>query len=246
MNWPRNLFQPLLITAGVCVVAVLGVLFWRGSHTATRASGPVHVVLLGASIGQGWKLSQWPQRTGMRGVTAEALAAWQFDKSELLAEVLARPRVKIRPTRSFLRALWSAPPPADVVIIKECSAYFPGELTLYQRRIEQWVNEIRARGKVAALATVVPITRARAAREPAKQTALRTFNEWVRDYARRSGVPLLDLAAPLQTGEGAYLRDDLAQPDGSHLNAQAYAILDQLLVEVLFSPAVFGSLSRRP
>lgn len=226
----------MLWIVALSAAALLALRLWRMAHAAPAASGRRHVVLLGASIGQGWKLSEWPARTRVTGVSAEALAAWQFDKSELLAEVLARPHLRFRPTRSFLRSLWSPPPRADVIILKECSAYFPGDLPAYQRQVQRWVEEIRARNIVAVLATVVPITRARAAREPDKQRALMAFNDWVRGYARRSGIPLLDLAAALETAGSGYLRDELAQSDGSHLNAQAYRILDRLLLEALFGP----------
>ncbi len=196
------------------------------------ADGPktFHIVLVGASIGQAWRLEQWPVRAGMQQFTAEAVAAWQFDKSTALEEVLMRPRVKFRLMRSYLRSLLRPPRRADLIILKECSAYFPGDARAYRESIRKWVEQIRERNIMVMVATVVPVTRARAARDPGKQEAVREFNQWLREYAGRENVPLLDLEAVLSTpDEGRYLRDELALPDGSHLNALAYQRLDSLL-----------------
>lgn len=86
------------------------------------------IVLVGASIGQEWNLPELSRRVGNDDYVFESLAAWQFDKTEVLEETLMRPKRKFRLTRTYLKGfLEPNPKPADVVIIKECSSYFPGK-----------------------------------------------------------------------------------------------------------------------
>jgi hypothetical protein len=199
-----------------------------------------HIVLIGASIGQAWHLADWPSRLKTPRFTAESVAAWQFDKSEAVQEVLMRPSRKFRPTRTYLRSLFQPPPKkADIVILKECSSYFPGDLALYERSVESWASQLQANHSTVILATVVPITRARAQQSPGKQEDLLKYNEWVREYARQHGFQVLDLEAALRADErGSYLRDDFAAPDGSHLNPSAYVVLDTLLQKLLTEPTM--------
>ncbi len=192
-------------------------------------NGRLHVILIGASIGQAWHLADWPARANALAFTAESLAVWQFDKSEAVDEVLMRPSRKFRPTRTYLRSLFQPPPPKpDIVILKECSSYFPGDLHLYEARVKAWVEELRARNIQVVLATVVPVTRNREASDPGKQESLLSYNRWVRVYAQQQGLTLLDLEAAVRD-DGSYLRDDFTSGDGTHLNASAYAVLDSTL-----------------
>jgi hypothetical protein len=191
----------------------------------------VHVVLIGASIGQGWYLSEWPARAQASGFSAEAIAAWQFDKSEAVEETLMRPATKFRLTPTYLKSLFQPPPKANIVILKECSSYFPGNQDLYRASIRKWVRLLEAGGVQVILATIVPVTKARAASDPGKQESLLEFNRWLRAYAREHHIPLLDLEAALseQAEVGAYLQNRFDLGDGSHLNASAYAVLDNAL-----------------
>jgi len=201
----------------------------------SQAGATTHVVLIGASIGQSWHLSEWPARVKASGFTAESIPAWQFDKSAVLEEVLMRPARKFHPTRTYLRSLFQAPPrKPDIVILKECSSYFPGDLPSYQRRIEEWVGQLQAKQIKVVLATVVPVTRSRAAQDAGKQESLLKYNEWVREYASQHGLDVLDLEATLRSNkEGKFLREEFAATDGSHLNSAAYAALDETLRALL-------------
>jgi hypothetical protein len=167
--------------------------------------------------------------------TAESIAVWGFDKSDAVDEVLMRPTRKFRLGRSYLMSLFQpAPIPPDIVILKECSAYFPGELAHYRQKMQRWTEQFLASSKQVVLATVVPVTRARAAKDPGKQEALLAYNRWVREYAQQRRVPLLDLEAALRiTAPGSYLDELFSDPDGSHLNRAAYAVLDERLRAVL-------------
>lgn len=196
---------------------------------------PLRVVLIGASIGEAWDLPELPRRTHSAGYQFEALQAWQFDKSDVLNEVLMRPERKFKLTRTYFKGFFKpSPQPADVIVMKECSAYFPRDLPMHdkQKLIDRWVHLIKGRNIKPVLATSVPVTKARAAAEPGKQQGVLAFNDWVREYARKNGVVLLDLEAATRTdSRDRYLRDDFAVADGSHLNRKAYDVLDKRMWE---------------
>ncbi len=228
-----------LITGAFGVTAIaLGIAFHASQEAdLERAGRKSHLVLIGASIGQGWKLHDWPGRAKVNGFSAEALANWQFDKSEAVDEVLIRPRRKFRLGRTYFKSLLEAPPKkADIVILKECSAYFPGDLNQYKSKIKQWATELQGTGARVMLATVVPVTAVRAHQDPGKQESIREYNQWVREYAEERGYGVLDLDSALRANDG-YLRPELAQSDGSHLREEAYIILDRLLKDTVCSTA---------
>ena len=193
------------------------------------------VVLLGASIGQAWNLPAFPERMHDKNYVIESFAVWQFDKSEMLEEVLMRPERKFHLTRTFLKSLFQpAPQPPNAIILKECSAYFPGDARQQKELVQKWVGEVNHVDIQPILATTVPVTRKRSGMDQGKTDALRGYNDWIRNYAKDLRLPLLDLEAALRTDPvERYLRDDLTSGDGSHLNAKAYEILDKLLYEML-------------
>jgi hypothetical protein len=204
----------------------------QGSAESPRTT---HVILIGASIGQAWNLPGWPQRVNLSGFTAESIANWQFDKSEGVEEVLIRPKRRFRFTRTYLKSLIQPPPKKpDIIILKECSSYFPGDLESYKKDVDKWVQELQGTGAKVVLATVVPVTEQRAQQNPGKQESIRDYNKWVRQYSRNSGLSVLDLDLALEQS-GGYLRNEFAQPDGSHLNAAAYGVLDRLLKNTICS-----------
>jgi lysophospholipase L1-like esterase len=129
-----------------------------------------------------------------------------------------------------------APPPRkpDVVILKECSSYFPGNMDSQRAAFQAWEERLSAAGTKVVLATVVPVTQARAQADAGKQEALTAFNAWVREYAARKSLTLLDLDAAMRSGEtGSHLKDEFTSGDGSHLNAAAYAVLDRALLNTV-------------
>jgi len=220
---------------GIIVAALLTAVVERRNTRQNMNNGRWHVILIGASIGQGWHLAEWPTRVNAPGFTAESIAVWQFDKSEAVEEVLLRPGRKFRPTRTYLRSLFQPPPTKpDIVILKECSSYFPGNPRVYQDSVRDWVRQLRAHNIQVILATVAPVTRTREERDPGKQESLLAYNRWVREYAREQGLPVLDLESAVRTQEGgSYLRDEFTSGDGTHLNATAYAVLDRTLQSTL-------------
>jgi hypothetical protein len=222
----------LLAGLGLVTSTVQGENVNPTSETAT-AEKPRHVVLLGASIGMEWSLPELPKRVNERRYSFEALQAWEYDKSEIVEETLMRPARKFRLTPGYVKGFFkSSPQPADMIIIKECSSYFPSDMRRDKELVQQWVQEIRQKNIAVMLATVVPVTRERARSNPGKQEGIREFNDWLRAYARQQALPLLDLERALRVDDKErYLRDDLTSGDGSHLNRKAYDILDHLLIE---------------
>jgi hypothetical protein len=214
----------------VCAAILTTVMAYKRTTSKSQPK-PVHIVLIGASIGQAWNLAEWPSRADAPGFTAESIAVWQFDKSEAVDEVLIRPARRFRLSRTYFKSLFQpAPRKPDIVILKECSSYFPGDLPMYQASIQRWVRQLQARNIQIMLATVVPVTMGRNARDPGKQESLLAYNHWLRGFAREQHIPLLDLEAAVRSGaEDSYLRDDFTSGDGTHLNASAYAVLDQSL-----------------
>lgn len=200
----------------------------------TKMAGKrTHVVLLGASIGKEWNLPDLPKRKNETRYSFEALQMWEYDKSEIVEETLMRPARKFRLTPGYVKGFFkSSPQPADLIVIKECSSYFPSDMRRDKELVQQWVQQIRQRHIAVMLATVVPVTKERARRDLNKQESIREFNDWLRIYVREQSLPLLDLELALRTDDKErYLRDDLTSGDGSHLNRHAYDILDQLMIE---------------
>ena len=208
----------------------------------------VRVVLIGASIGQAWKLPDLPTRTRSVGYEFEALQAWQYDKSDVLDELLMRPKRKLHFTRTYLKGFFKPnPQPADVVVIKECSAYFPGDISTQGQRalLERWVQVIRGRNIEVILATTAPVTKRRASLDSGKQESLLAFNDWLRQYAKQNGFVLLDLEATLrEDSRERYLRDEFATEDGAHLNRKAYDLLDRQMSEAVCAAKPVGGCSR--
>jgi hypothetical protein len=219
----------------LATVVALAAAWFVSTRAPERAPGDVHLALVGASIGHDWHLADWPARVHAPGFSAESFAVWQFDKTSAIDELLVRPRRKFRPTRTYLKSLFAPPPPkADVIILKECSSYFPGDGEAQRAAFRAWQERLTASGAQVVLATVVPVTQGRAARDTGKQEALTAFNAWVREYAAQQHLPVLDLDAAMRTGDaGSNLKDEYTSGDGSHLNRAAYAVLDRTLLDTL-------------
>lgn len=228
--------KKFLFGGALAIVAALAAAWLVSTRAPERAPGDVHLALVGASIGQDWHLAEWPARVRAPGFSAESFAVWQFDKTAAIDELLLRPKRPFRLTRTYLESLLAPPPPpkADVVILKECSSYFPGDGETQRAAFRAWQERLTASGAQVVLATVVPVTHERAARDDGKQQALTAFNAWVREYAAQKNLPVLDLDAALRAGEaGSNLRDEFTSGDGSHLNRAAYAVLDRKLLDTL-------------
>jgi hypothetical protein len=224
----------------LCLVILLSfllILTFGGSGDHDRDRDPKLIVLLGASIGRAWDVPQLPDRMATDEYIFEYYGS-SFDKTNKLRLVLDRE--ENRP---------------DAVIIKECAAYFPGNMDLYKTKMKKWIAECRKEGVIPIPATVVPVTRLHSYKvfagymlkgrnplkfgspfKPNRNNAICRFNDWIREYCKEQGLVYLDLEASLCYGkENRYLREDLARLDGLHINSKAYDILDRAVIEALDS-----------
>lgn len=218
--------------ASIAFISGLSCLIGGSQHMAyAEENGTKRILLIGASVGNAWNIAKLPERTRLAGYTFESVAEYQFDKSQMVEEVIK-----------------SGSKP-DFVILKECAVYFPGDFPRYKQFVQGWVATLRAQHITPILATVVPVTipphfTVSYAKHLVKKVTrnkipvderlpyLLEFNDWVRSYAAQEGLTVLDLEAALRTNtQERKLRPDLAGEDGLHLNEQAYRVLDQLVVD---------------
>jgi len=217
----------ILVIAASVILAFTGV-----QASAAGKDGKTRVLLLGASVGKSWQVQGIPERLKDERFEFEAVQAWQFDKTEALDEVLMRPKRKFKATRTYLKGFFEpSPVKPDVIVIKECAAYFPGDLASYKEMVRKWVATIRAAGKTPAIATVSPVTKARSLKGPGKIESIREFNDWVRQYAAQEKMALVDLEAALRTDEKDRFLKDEYSTDGTHLRRNAYDVLDKVLLD---------------
>lgn len=195
-----------------------------------------HVILLGASVGQAWKIDSLPDRLkddkSIQRYRFEYVGDFQFDKTQTLKAILHRKQDK-----------------PDAIILKECAVYFPGDFQAYQDLMKKWVTYCRKAGVVPIPTTVVPVIRDRSMvtimkdiikpllGKTVSSDRLKTilqYNDWIRSYAKQEGLTVLDLEAALRISqEDRSLRPDLHSGDGLHLNSDAYTLLDQMVIPIV-------------
>jgi hypothetical protein len=214
----------------LCALLLLLVPMTAPAEPPTPAPGaaprPLRIVLIGASIARGWQLDAFAARTGRSDVVVEYVGEYGFDKSKSLAAVLAR--TENRP---------------DVVILKECGAYFPGDQPAYEAMIRRWVEALRAAGVVPVVATVAPVAAPQGVvahlkefvktwilRREDQNAAIARYNDRLRAYAAEQELLVLDLETALSAAGGQRCLDPAYdRGDGLHLNEKAYPKLDREL-----------------
>ena len=202
---------------------VKGMLLYRTLREKVRplAGGTKYVVLVGASVGKAWEFPRLPKRMEWDdGIVLGFRCKYDFDKSD------------------EIKALAELPIPVSSVIIKECAAYFPRDVSAGINQIKGWVEELKGNGITPVLATVVPVTRKHDSEHPGRMASIQSFNDEVRAYALETGLGLLDLEKALRkSDEDRHLRDEYAHPDGLHLNNKTYyEVLDPLLPLIARAP----------
>lgn len=183
-----------------------------------RKEGSKYLVLVGASIGNNWKIQQIDSRVAMPGnFVLGSRTIYDFDKG-LEIDNLARMSV-----------------PVYGVIIKECSAYFPRDIERSKEQIGEWTSRLSEKKIIPILATVVPITRERDSRSPGKFNSIIEYNDYIREYSKDNRILILDLEKELRiSDQDRHLKDVYAQPDGSHLVERAYhEVLDKYFLSFL-------------
>jgi hypothetical protein len=209
--------------------------FWAGLK-GEESMGKKHVVLLGASVGREWNIAFLPERTGSQDYDFEYVGYSGFDKSEALAEILSRKENK-----------------PDMVLLKECAAYFPGDLEHYKSLMKRWIAQCQQEDIIPIPTTVVPVTRLHAlkkfmidivkGRNPFQQgsplrhkrnDSLLSYNDWIKEYAGERGLAVLDLESAVRYSEtNRFLKQNLAKVDGLHVNSLAYKSLDEIVIPAL-------------
>ena len=204
---------------------------------------PKHIVLLGASVGNAWNVESLPKRISQPNPSNpsnpssyrfEYVSEYQFDKTNALQQILKRKENK-----------------PDAIFIKECAAYFPGDLPNYQELMKDWIKLCKESKVVPIPTTVVPVIKPDFSNlklklkdtikwvlgRPTLSSRLEgliKYNEWIRSYAQKEGLIILDLEAPLRISEkDRSLKIELHSGDGLHLNQKAYSILDQIVLPTL-------------
>ena len=229
---PRRQFAGCLLAAVAFLLASM-ILCNDEGYGMTKKK---HVALLGASVGQAWKIDSLPERLGQNSganrYSFEFVGDYQFDKTQTLRKILQRKQNK-----------------PDAILLKECAAYFPGDLTRYQELMKGWIKECRDAGVIPVPTTVVPVVRQQSVMTQMKDAVkcvlgkptsgmqlerLTQYNDWIRSYAGSENLTVLDLEAVLRTSaEDRSLRADLHSGDGLHLNPKAYQLMDQIVVPAL-------------
>lgn len=221
----------------IAVLLVGGLIMCKGNNEVNKTSAeePCRILLLGASVGKEWNFPKWPERMQKRGYIFEMRAAYSFDKSEALEEILMRPKRKFRLTKRHIKSYFkpSLKKP-DVIIFKECAAYFPGDMENYKNLVKKWVDQCRENMVKPVLATIIPVTEKHSRKRLNRLKEIIEYNEWIKKYSISENIFCLDLEVYLiMDNEKRWLKPDLADEDGLHLNKKAYKILDNMLLEKL-------------
>ncbi len=198
----------------------------------TTGDKAVHAVFVGASVGNAWDFPAWPARMNRPDCKFEMIPVYSFDKSGVLEEIFIRPKRKFKLNRTYLKSLLKpALQKPDFIMIKECAAYFPGDMDKYKALVKKWHQQCRDNDIKLVLATVVPVTVERDSRQPGKLKGILEFNDWMKNYSKTQNVPVVDLESVTRiSAADRSLRPDLSSGDGLHLNEKAYAILDDLFM----------------
>ena len=170
------------------------------------------IVFIGASITRQWMID-------IRFPFIRVRDIYKFDKTEAIEEIL------------------SSIKPPDIVFLKECAAYFPGDLDKYRSMVRNWCDKLQKSNIRVVLVTVVPVTESHSRKNPGRIEGIWKFNDWLREITSNSDIKLMDFELALSISKDKrFLNPGYAQKDGLHLNRTAYRkVLDPLLGSYLTS-----------
>jgi uncharacterized SAM-binding protein YcdF (DUF218 family)/lysophospholipase L1-like esterase len=187
--------------------------------------GPV--VILGASYSRGWSPSVAGRRVVNKGI--EGQQSWE------LAERFERDVVAERPRAVLIWGFIND-------IFRSARPRMPETLERIRTSMTSMVAAARAQGVEPILATEVTVTHPNTWRDSAMATIgwllgresyqdyinaqVTAVNTWLRDYARREGLMLLDLHGAMSDASGRRQRPFAAE-DGSHISPAGYAALSR-------------------
>jgi len=169
-----------------------------------------------ASVGSAWNINEH-----FPNLDITVYDEYQFDKGNVIRDILDSDK-------------------PDIMIIKECAAYFPPEETgmsmdAYRDLIRDWVNLCRSESVIPVITTVVPIDPDNPSNWEGQLESILEFNNWIHQYCRDENISVLDLEAALRVSDGNRILDpNYDSGDGLHPNDLAYSErLDHILIPAL-------------
>ncbi len=188
------------------------------------------IVYIEASTANRWNLGEFGVRVQDARYKIQTVIRYDFDKTVDVDRIVSDRGRK-----------------PDLVVLQECSVYFPGDMRLYEQKYRAWIKQIKQAGIIPAIATSVPPAHSQGLSEDVK-TFIKVkilgrdsqyeqviqFNEWLRRLAQDEKVPLIDLEAALRINDGdRHMRSDYDDGDGIHINRKAYDALDLEFLNLL-------------
>ena len=210
--------------------AALAAALCLATVTGESMADSKRIVYIEASTVNLWKLDSFQERTRTGRYRFQAMLEYDFDKSKMVNQVLV-----------------DGEPRPDLVIVQECSVYFPGDLQAYQRMYRRWIDDLEARGLRPVIATVVPpatshgrwqdakdFVKERLLQRPSRLEQVTAFNAWLRNLGAERNIPVFDLEQVVRiSAEDRHMRADYNGGDGIHLAPIAYQRLDGELLQFL-------------
>jgi len=187
-------------------------------NVSPKIDGVKYVVLVGASVGKDWCFPELPNRLDLgEEIIFGNRTVYNFDKSNIIDELI------------------NLPITVYAVIIKECSAYFPRDIVSSKKQIYIWVKQLQQNNILPVLATVATVTKAHDSSHPGRFDSILAYNDFIRSFAYREGIEVLDLEEALRiSGKERHLKDEYSQPDGNHLVIKAYdEALDKIVLPLI-------------
>ncbi len=209
-----------------------------------KSKSVTKVLILGASVGQSWRIDSLAERIKDSSLQYEFIAKFDPDKTDILDQALNRKDNK-----------------PDLIILKQCAAYFRSDQEVYDSELvdhyknlaESWVEKSLNNGVIPILATVVPISEKMPVMVKMKRIVKKyilqkdispyyrktrlegilDYNDWVREYAKQNNLEVLDLEYYVRISDtNRWLNHDFTT-DGLHLNKKAYQRLDPILISTV-------------
>lgn len=178
-----------------------------------RALRDLTVVFVGASITENWDFARC-----FAGYEFHKVIHYDWDKTQAWGQVQARN--------------------PDIVLVKECAAYFYSEggtpLGEYESSVRGMVERIRSIGAIPVLCTTIPVDVGSGDCTQAQLDDLSAFNDWLRGYCAGQGIVLLDYCRRIADAQGQ-LPAACHDGDGLHPNAAGYDLLSPLVIPALES-----------
>jgi len=191
--------------------------------SSSGSSDDVPVLMLGRSVMEGW-FQHWGGGDGSP-VSREGFV--------LTYGTLESPPGIAESAESLI----DEHPESRVVFFKFCFEDFSSDDgASHVAQMERWVEEVadhaRASGKQLVVGNALP--RVRAQTDAPLRAQHREFGRWLEGFsAERDDVRLFDLNGPLADSAGALRSQYALGPDDSHLNDEAYSVLDASLFTAL-------------